>query len=222
MRTVLFDLDGTLADTAPDLADALNTVLDEQGRSPMSYDVIRPIVSHGAAALIYLGFELEEGQDGFDVIRDRLLDIYSTNIARKTRLFPGMDKVLDTLEQRGMAWGVITNKPSWLTEPLLRELNLTARAACIVSGDTTSRKKPDPMPMHFACQVIGCRAEECVYVGDAKRDIEAGQRAGMPTLAALFGYIGDHESPFDWGADAMLAQPEDILTWLDQRTAANE
>ncbi len=222
VRTVLFDLDGTLADTAPDLADALNIVLDEQGRHTLSYDVIRPIVSHGAAALIYLGFELEDGDDGFDEIRNRLLDVYRENIARKTRLFPGMDEVLNTLEARGMAWGIVTNKPSWLTEPLLRELNLDSRAACIVSGDTTSRKKPDPMPMHFACSLVGCEAHECIYVGDAQRDIEAGKRAGMPTLAALFGYIGDHDHPADWGADAMINSPQEILSWLDRYCAANE
>ncbi len=219
MRTVLFDLDGTLADTAPDLADALNNVRDMHGLNPMSFDVIRPIVSHGANALIYLGFELEPGDEGFDAIRKQLLDSYRENIANKTRLFPGMEKVLDKIESNGLNWGVVTNKPSWLTEPLLRELNLHQRAVCIVSGDTTSKRKPDPEPMLFACQMAGSHSDECLYIGDAERDIEAGRRAGMKTLTALFGYIGDHDKPDLWGADGMIDQPEEILNWLGQQVA---
>ncbi|ALP53181.1 phosphoglycolate phosphatase [Candidatus Tenderia electrophaga] len=219
VRTVLFDLDGTLADTAPDLADALNTVREQNCFSPMSYDVIRPIVSHGSNALIYLGFELSPGDEGFDAIRDQLLDTYLENIANKTRLFPGMEQVLDTLEAKGLNWGVVTNKPSWLTEPLLRQLGLKQRAACIVSGDTTTKRKPDPEPMLFACQLAGSRGCECLYVGDAERDIVAGRRAGMRTLAALFGYISEHEHPDQWGADGMIDQPQDILTWLGRAVA---
>lgn len=219
MRTVLFDLDGTLADTAPDLADALNMVREEHGLNPMSFDVIRPIVSHGANALIYLGFELAPGDEGFDEIREQLLDFYLDNIANKTRLFPGMEQVLDKIESNGLNWGVVTNKPSWLTEPLLRELDLHQRAACIVSGDTTSKRKPDPEPMLFACQMAGSRSHECLYIGDAERDIEAGRRAGMKTLTALFGYIGDHDQPDQWGADGMINQPAEILNWLGQQVA---
>lgn len=219
MRTVLFDLDGTLADTAPDLADALNKVREQRGLSPMSYDLIRPIVSHGANALIYLGFELEPGDDGFDEIREDLLHIYRENIANKTRLFPGMETVLAEIESNGLNWGVVTNKPSWLTEPLLRELELDQRAACIVSGDTTSKRKPDPEPMLFACQLAGSNSQECLYIGDAERDIEAGRRAGMTTLAALFGYIGEQDQPGQWGADGMIEQPQEILNWLGQQSS---
>ncbi len=214
MRTVLFDLDGTLADTAPDLADALNKVREQHGLNPMSFDVIRPIVSHGANALIYLGFELSPGDEGFDDIREELLHIYRSNIANKTRLFPGMEQVLAEIESSGLNWGVVTNKPSWLTEPLLRELDLHLRAACIVSGDTTSKRKPDPEPMLFASQLAGSDSRECLYIGDAERDIEAGRRAGMKTLTALFGYIGEHDQPGQWGADGMIEQPQEILNWL--------
>ena len=217
MRTVLFDLDGTLADTAPDLADALNKVRKQHGLGPMSYDLIRPIVSHGANALIYLSFELAPGDDGFNEIREELLDIYRENIANKTRLFPGMETVLEKIESNGLNWGIVTNKPGWLTEPLLRELELDQRAACIVSGDTTSKRKPDPEPMLFACQLAGSNSRECLYIGDAERDIEAGRRAGMTTLAALFGYIGEQDQPGQWGADGMIEQPQEILNWLGQQ-----
>lgn len=219
VRTVLFDLDGTLADTAPDLADALNTVREHNCLNPLSFDVIRPIVSHGTNALIYLGFELDPGDKGFDRIREQLLDTYLDNIANKTRLFPGMEEVLDTLEADGLNWGVVTNKPSWLTGPLLRQLDLERRAACIVSGDTTTRRKPDPEPMLFACRMAGSRGDQCLYVGDAERDIVAGRRAGMKTLAALFGYISEHEHPAQWGADGTIDQPRDILTWLGRDVA---
>ena len=217
LRTVLFDLDGTLADTAPDLAFALNTVLEEQGRHTLSYDVIRPIVSHGANALIYLGFELDPGDTGFEDIRQRLLDVYRDNIAQETRLFPGMEEVLSKIEQRGLSWGVVTNKPSWLTEPLLQALGLDERAACVVSGDTTANSKPHPEPMLFASQMVGAEVNECLYVGDAKRDIDAGKNAGMKTLTALFGYIGDHDNPEQWGADGMINEPNEIIDWIDSR-----
>ena len=219
VRTVLFDLDGTLADTAPDLAFALNKVLDEKGGKPLSYDVIRPVVSHGASALIYLGFELDPEDEGYDEIRDRLLEIYRDNVAASTTLFPGMSEVLDELERRGMKWGIVTNKPSWLTTPLVQALALEKRASCIVSGDTTANSKPHPEPMFYACKAVGSNAKECLYVGDAKRDIEAGRNAGMNTLTALFGYIGDYENPADWGADDMIESPAGILDWLDQKQA---
>lgn len=219
VRTVLFDLDGTLADTAPDLADALNAVRLQRGLNALSFDVIRPIVSHGANALIYLGFELSPGDEGFDLIRQQLLDHYHDNIANKTRLFPGMEAVLDHLEAAGLNWGVVTNKPSWLTQPLMRELGLHERAACIVSGDTTAKRKPDPEPMWFACQMAGSRHHDCLYIGDAERDIVAGRRAGMKTLVALFGYISEHEDPNQWGADGMIEQAEEILAWLGRKVA---
>lgn len=219
MRTVLFDLDGTLADTAEDLADALNGVRNQRGLSPLSFDLIRPIVSHGADALIYLSFEVSPGDDGYGEIREELLDIYRNNIANKTRLFPGMAEVLESIENSGRNWGVVTNKPSWLTEPLLKALNLNERAACIVSGDTTSKRKPDPEPMLFASNMVGSLCHECLYVGDAERDIEAGRRAGMTTLTALFGYIGEHDNPDTWGADGMISQPGEILNWLHDQSA---
>jgi phosphoglycolate phosphatase len=222
LRTVLFDLDGTLADTAPDLAYALNRVLEEQGRAPLPFDVIRPVVSHGGLALTRLGFGIGPEHPDFAARRQRLLDIYRDNIARETRLFPGMAELLDTIEQRDMNWGVVTNKPAWLTEPLMAALGLDKRAACIVSGDTCTNRKPHPEPMLHACHLAGSLAHHCVYVGDAERDIEAGRRAGMNTLVALFGYIGDSDRPQDWGADAMLETPQLIREWIDKRNGLSQ
>lgn len=214
IRTVLFDLDGTLLDTAPDLAYALNETLRAFGKEPLPFATIRPVVSHGGIALIRLGFDLGPEDEGYQPRREFLLDTYRRNIARETRPFAGMDALLDTLERQGLNWGVVTNKPAWLTEPLLQELNLYERAAVVVSGDTLNERKPHPAPMLLACERAGSQAHECLYVGDAKRDIEAGHNAGMATLVALFGYIGDADDPHAWGADALVETPEDILHWL--------
>ena len=214
IRTVLFDLDGTLADTAPDLADALNQVLEERCRRTLSFDTIRPIVSHGSHALIYLGFELAPGDEGFAEIQQRLLEIYRNNIANKTKLFPGMAEVLDEIERRGLNWGVVTNKPSSFTDPLMEALQLHQRAVCTISGDTTTNRKPHPEPMLLAASQAGTDPVHCLYIGDAERDIIAGRAAGMFTLAALFGYVGDHDTPGQWGAHGMIEQPHEILHWL--------
>ncbi len=213
-ETVLFDLDGTLADTAPDLANALNAVRIDAGQAPLPYEQIRPVVSHGTNALIRLGFKLEPADAKFNELRAQLLDFYQANIAVETRLFPGMEAVLQRIEALGMSWGVVTNKPGYLTEPLMAALNLHQRAACIVSGDTVAKPKPDPAPMHYACELAGSRAGHCLYIGDAERDIEAGRNAGMKTLAALFGYLTEADNPSDWGADGLIEQPGDILNWL--------
>lgn len=215
--TVLFDLDGTLADTAPDLAAALNRVLRDHGHAPLPFAQIRPEVSHGAAALIRLGFGSEPGGPGFDALRQELLDAYSAEIACETRLFPGMPELLETLETRGLRWGVVTNKPAFLTEPLLLALDLSHRAACIVSGDTLAHSKPHPAPMLHACACVGTQPKHCVYVGDAERDIQAGRAAGMHTLVARFGYIDAAIDPTRWAADAMVDSPLEILDWLEQR-----
>lgn len=217
IRTVLFDLDGTLLDTAPDLAFALNETLREFGRTPLPYATIRPVVSHGGIALIKLGFGLGPEDEGYQPRREFLLDTYRKNIARETRLFAGMDELLNTLERQGLNWGVVTNKPAWLTEPLMKELGLYERAAVVVSGDTLNERKPHPAPMLLACERAGSQAHECLYVGDAKRDIEAGHNAGMATLVALFGYIGGEDDPRTWGADALVETPEGILGWLREQ-----
>ncbi|UCE89356.1 MAG: phosphoglycolate phosphatase [Pseudomonadota bacterium] len=218
IRTVLFDLDGTLLDTAPDLANALNTVLAVNGRQPLPFETIRPVVSHGGRALVELGFALKPEDTEYEPIRQEFLDVYLAHIAEHTRPFPGMEEVLDTIELRGMRWGVVTNKPHWLTDPLLDALDLTRRAACVVCGDTLNESKPHPAPLIHACRQTGNAVEQCVYVGDAERDIIAGRRAGMPTLVALFGYIGADDDPEQWGASALVTSPQGILNWLEART----
>ncbi len=211
IQGVFFDLDGTLADTAPDLAAALNAALNHFGRPALAFETIRPVVSHGARAMLELAFGLRPGQDDYDVVRQYFLDHYRQHIARQTRLFEGMPELLQRIETHGLKWGVVTNKPAWLTEPLLAELGLAHRAASIVSGDTTTRNKPDPLPLHHACDEAGVSARHCVYVGDALRDIEAGRAAGMKTLAAGFGYLLPGEDPRQWQADALIDHP--LAAW---------
>jgi phosphoglycolate phosphatase len=214
IRTILFDLDGTLADTAPDLAYALNTLLQEHSKPPLPYETIRPVASHGAAGLIELGFGIARDTPRFSPLRERFISIYRTHLMRETRLFPGMPELLDQLVARGLNWGIVTNKPAFLTDPLIEQLGLQEDAVCVVSGDTTSNRKPHPEPMLHACQLAGSKPDECLYVGDAARDIEAGNAAGMQTLVALFGYIGAQEHPETWGASGLIHAPEEILDWL--------
>lgn len=217
IRTVLLDLDGTLADTAPDMAFAVNTVREELGLPALPFSRIRPRVSHGATALVQLVLD-EPHSERFTALRNRFLEVYRDHLTRETRLFPGMDEVLQHLEQHGIKWGVVTNKPAWLTEPLLDQLGLTQRAACIVSGDTTPERKPHSAPMLYACQKTNSQGHHCLYIGDAQRDIDAGKNAGMYTLAALFGYIDATDQPHLWNADAMIEHPLEILEWLAARS----
>jgi len=214
IRTVLFDLDGTFADTAPDLANALNALLVEEGRAALPFDQIRPQVSHGSIGLLKLGFGIEPGDTGFARLRERLLAIYAADLCRDTRPFPGIEELLDTLHRRGLNWGIVTNKPAFLTEPLIGQLKLAFPPVCVVSGDSTVNRKPHPEPMLLACRQAGSLPGQCLYVGDAERDIAAGREAGMKTLVALFGYIDHHETPERWGADGMIRTAAEVLNWL--------
>ena len=211
---VLFDLDGTFADTAPDMAYALNRLLELRERPPLPFERIRPHVSHGGRAMISIGFGLAPEDAEFDRLRQEFLDIYADNLVRETALFPGMPDLLDFLETRDIPWGIVTNKPSWLTDPLMQALGLAERAACIVSGDTAARAKPHPDPLYHACRLIDVDPIDCWYVGDAERDIAAGRAAGTGTLVAMFGYLDAAEDPRTWGADGMIRKPLDVLGWL--------
>lgn len=215
VRLVLFDLDGTFADTAPDLAYALNRTLALHGRPQLPLDIIRPYVSHGGVALIRLGFEMEPEHQDFAMLREQFLNFYQTNLVRNTALFPGIQELLEELERREIAWGIVTNKPAWLTDPLMKKLHIAPKAACIVSGDTARKPKPNPDPIYFACEMAGARPGETLYVGDAERDIIAGNKAGTRTLTALFGYIGEHDQPDQWQADGAISEPLQVLDWLD-------
>jgi len=214
LHSVLFDLDGTLLDTAPDLAAALNHVLVNHGRQALPYKTIRPWASHGSIVLIKNGFNINSDTPNFDILKQQLLDFYRNNLSVKTTLFDGMNDVLLRLENAGIKWGVVTNKPAWLTEPLLDELQLSARTSCIISGDTLKEKKPHPLPLQHACALIDCDVSESLYIGDAQRDIEAGINAKIPTLVALFGYISELDYPENWGAHGMVNTPTDILKWV--------
>ncbi len=211
---VLFDLDGTLLDTAPDLAGALNRLRARHGQPPLPYASIRPFASHGSFALTRLGFDFAEDSPEFEPTRLALLDVYHAHVADETTLFPGMDALLRAIEQAGLRWGIVTNKPGWLTEPLLAKLDLGLMPACVVSGDTLPERKPHPAPLLYAAERIDCAPASCLYVGDAARDIEAGKRAGMQTLVAAYGYIGPDDDPLAWEADGIVASPADIATWL--------
>ena len=215
IRTVLFDLDGTLADTAPDLAAALNALLIEENRPTLPFHVIRPVVSHCSTGLLRLGFGLEPTDTNFVRLRERLLALYAANLCHETRVFPGVTDLLAQLVARNINWGIVTNKPAFLTEPLMAQLALTHPPTCVVSGDTVANRKPHPEPMLHACAIARAQPSETLYIGDAERDIHAGRDAGMKTLVALFGYIGENEEPERWGADGMIEAPLDVLTWVD-------
>lgn len=212
--TVLFDLDGTLVDTAPDMGYALNALLGEQGREPLAAEVIRPWVSHGSRGLIFLGFGETPGGPLFEEYKARFLELYERHLCVDSRVFEGMDRVIDDLDNRGVPWGIVTNKPDYLTQPLLKALDLSDRTRCVVSGDTVAERKPHPEPLLYACRRLGRDPGTCVYVGDAQRDVEAGTRAGMSTLVALFGYLGDNDRPAEWGATGLVREPAEIIDWV--------
>ena len=208
---VLFDLDGTLADTAPDLAYALNETLKYFNHPVLPFETIRPMVTFGGAALISLGFNIQADNPDFETYRQYLLKVYQDNICRETKMFDGMAEVLKQLEEKNILWGIVTNKPSWLTDPLMDAMQLTSRAACIVSGDTCQHNKPHPEPILHACQLANVDPAQSFYIGDAARDIEAGRAAGCKTVAALFGYLNEDDTPEDWHADLSIESPLDLL-----------
>lgn len=210
VRTLLFDLDGTLADTAPDLCYALNQVRQEQALAPLPLEKVKYQVSNGAGALISLGFDIPKEHPDFEVLRQRLLEIYADNVAVFTQLFDGMEELLQYAESEGIHWGVVTNKPSRFTLPIMKQLGISSRAGCIISGDTLERKKPHPDPLLHACRILDCEPAQCVYIGDAARDIQAGLSAGTKTIVALFGYIHDSQTPLEWGADTSVNHPSEI------------
>ena len=212
IKTVLFDLDGTLVDTAPDMVAALDRLCQENDRPALPYARVRPHVSDGSLALIRLAFGEAQPAQRLEALKTRYLQIYENHLAERSRLFDGMDAVLAALEASGRHWGVVTNKPGWLTEPLMRALGLAGRAACMVSCDSTPYRKPHPEPMYLACRQAGAAPEDCLYVGDARRDIEAGRNAGMQTVAACYGYIREDDDPANWQADYLIEQPAQLLS----------
>jgi phosphoglycolate phosphatase len=207
VRSVLFDLDGTLADTAPDLAFALNQQRLARGMSELSVAELRIHASSGARGLLRQGFGIHPEDSGYLAMRDEFLDIYERNLSRSSALFPGMAALLDEIEARGLTWGIVTNKAERFTFPLLRALGLLERAACVICGDTTLHAKPHPAPLMEAMSRIGTVASQCIYVGDDERDVQSGHAAGMPVVVVRYGYLGNGRPPEEWGADLFVDSP---------------
>lgn len=217
---VFFDLDGTLADTAPDLAAAANRLVVEHGRPPVDYALLRPVASHGARGLIGAAFGKTPDDPDFPALRDAFLNYYEADIAVQTRLFDGMEEVLAALESAGIRWGIVTNKIARFTTPLVNAIGLAPRAAAVVSGDTTPYPKPHPAPLLHAAQVSGVAPSRCAYVGDDLRDIQAGKAAGMATITAAYGYCGEGEPPERWGADHLVRHPSELIALLTRSVAS--
>jgi phosphoglycolate phosphatase len=213
-RCILLDLDGTLLDTAPDLHAALNRALADQGFEPVSLIAAKPWVSHGAPGMVRFALGGSDRHPGYERVLDRMIHYYGQDLAVLTSLFEGMDSVLDEIEARGLVWGVVTNKRGRFSEALLKAFQLFDRAACIISGDSTAHKKPHPEPLLEACRRTNVKPAECIYIGDAVKDIQAGNAAGMPTLAATYGYLGEADDARAWGASGLLDQPADLLRWM--------
>ena len=214
-RAVLFDLDGTLIDSAPDLASAANALRALHGMPALPYDTLRPMVGSGARGMVGLAFGVAPGDDRFEVLRDAFLSCYAERLLVATKVFDAMAPVLIRLEAAGRPWGIVTNKAMRFTAPIVEGLDLHRRAAVVISGDTTPHSKPHPAPLLEAARRLGLDSADCVYIGDDRRDVEAGRSAGMATLAAAWGYLGASESIEDWGADAVLASPGELLNWLE-------
>ncbi len=217
-RCVLFDLDGTLADSAPDLAAALNRVRADEGLRAVDAALLRGHSSSGARGLLLAGMQVTQEHPRYTQMRDAFLAHYADVLADSTRLFDGVDAMLDALRARGLRWGVVTNKAVRYTVPVTDALGIAARADVIVSGDTTPHAKPHPAPLLHAAEALAIAPAHCVYVGDDLRDIEAGRAAGMATLVARWGYMGDGADPDRWPADGWLDAPGDLIGWLDART----
>ncbi|MDP3331658.1 MAG: HAD-IA family hydrolase [Methylococcaceae bacterium] len=213
LSCVLFDLDGTLVDTAPDLISCLNHALTQHGYADVAPETVKPFISYGAAAMIRASVPEHDARLMTDILAT-MLDHYQDNIAEHTVFFPGMQNTLAAIEERGLKWGVVTNKRERFTNPLMDALKLTHRAACIISGDTTANPKPHPEPMLTACRQAGVNPQQCVYIGDAEHDIIAGISAQMKTLAALYGYIKPGDTPQNWGADALITSPDHLTNWI--------
>jgi 2-phosphoglycolate phosphatase len=211
---VLFDLDGTLADTAPDMARTVNAMRTRRGLAPVAAASVRPFVSRGARGMIMAAFDIGTEHPDFAAMREEFLDLYAVNLCVDTVLFPGMMQLLERLEADGIAWGVVTNKFERLARPLIADLGLGTRAAVVVGGDTCARAKPFPDPLLFAAEQMRVAPKRTLYVGDDERDVQAARAAGMPVVVAGYGYLGDGPPPAMWAADAIFDSPGEIEAWI--------
>jgi N-acetyl-D-muramate 6-phosphate phosphatase len=214
MQAVLFDLDGTLADTAPDMARTVNLMRARRDLAAVPLEQVRPHVSKGARGMICSAFEITPEHADFMALREEFLELYGDNLCVDTRLFPGMDALLESLESRDIAWGVVTNKFERFARPLMTGLGLADRMGVLVGGDTCPRPKPFPDPLLFAAERLGVAPARTLYVGDDVRDVQAARAAGMPVLVAGYGYLGDGPPAGEWGADAVVQTVDGIGQWL--------
>lgn len=213
-QTILFDLDGTLLDTAPDLAYALNILRRANNMPELPLDMIKPTVGHGSKSMLKLGFNVDESHEHYPVLQEAFFNTYDTCLTRETALFPGIAEVLQHLDDKNIRWGIVTNKPARFTHLILDALNLSKRSACTVCGDTLAERKPHPAPILYACKLLECHPSDTLYVGDAATDIIASKAAGARSVAALYGYIGTEEDPYSWQADGYAHSPADIMKWI--------
>lgn len=220
IRAVLFDLDGTLIDSAPDLGAAVNRMRVKRGLSEMSDAELRPYASHGARGLVGAGFSVTPDHPEYPSLRDEFLAAYATALCVRTTIFPEVPALLDALDAARLPWGIVTNKASRFTWPLLDTLRLRGRTPCVICGDSAARAKPFPDPLFAAAALLNLPAEQCLYVGDAERDIQAGIAAGMPTVVARYGYILHTEHPEQWAADGHVESPLALMAWLRGRGVA--
>lgn len=214
---VLFDLDGTLIDSAPDLAGAINRVRADHGLAPMPLADLRPHVGSGARGMVGAAFGVKPGDPGYKPLRDAFLAYYENGLLRATAMFSGVDELLRALEGDGIPWGIVTNKHTRYTRPIVAGLGLAPRAAVVVCGDTTPHSKPHPDPLLYAARALSLPPAAVVYVGDDLRDAQAARAAGMPMIAAAWGYLGTGMPVNEWGADALVADPAGVTAWLAQR-----
>jgi len=214
LQAVLFDLDGTLVDSAPDLAGAANDMRSARGLEPLSYADLRRLAGSGARGMLARAFDVAPGQSGYEALRDEFHDRYEERMLRETALFASALQLLDGLEQRGLAWGIVTNKALRFASPLASALGLWPRARVLVAGDSTPHTKPHPAPLLEAARRLSLPVACCTYVGDDHRDMHAARAAGMGAIAAAWGYLGEGAQPHDWGADAVLVEPSALLQYL--------
>ncbi len=214
IKAVLFDLDGTLLDTAYDLGLALNQLLEENKLPMLPLDLIRPAAGSGCKGLLKLGMNIDTTDERYPALSEKLLHFYQENIINTTQFFPGMEETLEFIEKNNMPWGIVTNKPARYTDQLITHLELDKRTGCVISGDSLQNRKPHPEPILHACNLLRFDPKDCVYIGDSAIDIEASKAAGNPSLAALYGYIPAEENPLSWGATGYIKHPLEIIDWI--------
>ena len=212
---ILFDFDGTLADTAPDLAAAANQQRTRRGLEPLPYETLRPVASQGARGLLRVALGLKPGDDEYEPTRLQFLEDYAASSTVHSKLFPGIEALLADIRQRGLSWGIVTNKVTYLTLPIVEHLNLTRDSAVLVCGDTTAHAKPHPLPLQHAAREAGFATHRCVYVGDDLRDIQAAHAAGMPAVAAAYGYVGEDDDIISWEAETCANTPAELWSAIE-------